>query len=391
MKILYVGSFRMPNMDAAAARVLNNARAMTQLAHTVKFLSWGGKYRDSDLCDDGKYRVDGMEYIITHELDAVGSFVHRLRSMLHRGDKTMELIEMEPTKPDLIILYNADCGWTKRLMKYCKKHSIHLADDITEWYDINELHIWNIISYHINMTRVQHRVKNKILISSYLDNYYKDGNNLLLPPLCDPEEDKWSKTIMDDRIAEFEGITLFYAGNPAKKDCVHIVINVVNNLAQKGAAIRFVIVGITRRDYILRYQSQLESKLLHENIIFIGKVSQDWIPAYYKFADFMVLLRELNRKNNAGFPTKFVESICASIPVIANETSDIGRYISENQTGFKVMAPTAEALKEVIVSKILPLKREKIVEMKQNVKLLKSVFDYRSYISNINQFLNNLK
>lgn len=391
MIIIYVGSFRMPNMDAAAARVLNNAKAMKLLGHTIKFLSWGGNYRDSDLCEDGIYRIDGMEYIITNELDATGSLAHRMNSLLHRGNKSMEYIKQEKQKPNLIILYNADKRWTERLLKYCHSHHIFLADDITEWYDDNELHPWNIIPYHINMTRTQHKVKNKILISSYLNNYYREGNNLLLPPLCDQKEDKWSKTIVDDRVLDFDGVTLFYAGNPAKKDCVHIVINVVNNLANDGMAIRFIIVGITRESYIKRYHSQLQAMKLHENIIFLGKISQDMIPAYYKFADFMVLLREPSRKNMAGFPTKFAESISASVPVIANDTSDLNRYITDGYTGFNVSAPTAEALKDVLESKVLQLNREKILEMKQRVQSLQSVFDYRTYIYNINQFLNNLR
>ena len=45
MNILYIGAFRLPNLDAAAPRVLNNAKAMREAGHNVKFISWGGKYR----------------------------------------------------------------------------------------------------------------------------------------------------------------------------------------------------------------------------------------------------------------------------------------------------------------------------------------------------------
>ena len=114
MNILYVGSFRMPNKDAAAARVLNNARAMKELGHSVTFLSWGGEYRDIDLCDDGIYRIEGMEYIITYELDVIGSLANRIKSVIHRGDKSMKIIKSTQRKLDLIILYNADKNCERR-------------------------------------------------------------------------------------------------------------------------------------------------------------------------------------------------------------------------------------------------------------------------------------
>lgn len=388
--IIYVGAFRLPNKDAAAARVLNNARAMKQLGHVVKFLSWGGEYRKEDLDVDGKYRIDGMEYVITNELDVEGSFGHRLLAMILRGRKSLELIKRELRKPDLIILYNADKGWTEKMLEYCKINDIKLADDITEWYDNNELHFWDIVPYYLNMIKTQKMVRNKIVISKYLNHYYKDSNNILLPPLCDQEDSKWAKTIVDDRIKPFDGITLFYAGNPAKKDCVHTVINVVNRLAYEGKNIRFIIVGINREKYIENYKSELETKCLHENVIFIGRVSQDIIPAYYKFADFMVLLREPSRKNMVGFPTKFAESVSAGIPVIANPTSDIGDYIEDYRTGFNVEYPTSDALESVLEDKVLKLDRESIARMKRNVDSMKSVFDYRTYSSFVCKFLNRL-
>lgn len=391
MRILYVGSFRLPNKDAAAARVLNNAKAMHELGHSIRFLSWGGEYRESDLCQDGKYRVEGMEYVITHELDVEGPFFKRLRAMFERGKESYKLIKQESPKPDLIILYNADRGWTLKLLKYCNANDIKLANDITEWYDNNELHPWDILPYHINMTCTQHKVKNKILISNYLCNYYRGSNNLLLPPLCDQTEEKWSRTIEDVRIHEFEGVTLIYAGNPAKKDCVHTVINVVNELAYQGENIRFLIVGIAKETYIERYKQQLITNKLHENIIFLGRVSQDLIPAYYKFADFMVLLREPSRKNMAGFPTKFAESMSAGIPVIANCTSDLESYIHDNKTGFRVSRPNAQALKDVLENKVLKLSRPQIETMKRGAMSLKTAFNLYSYKMSIQSFLDNIQ
>lgn len=391
MKILYIGTFRLPNYDAAAARVLSNAKAFRDAGHEVTFIGWGGKYRKEDLREDGKYCVDGFEYIITNELVSSQSVFKRMLSKLHRGEKSMALLNEMSALPDLIILYNATNGWSKKMIKFCQKQNIKLANDITEWYDSNELHLTDLWSNYMNMTKTQRLVKNKIVISSFLNSYYKNSNNLLLPPLCDSKSDKWKATVNDERVQFFDGVTLIYAGNPAKKDCVHTVINAVNSLANEGKNIRFIILGVTREDYIDNYRHKLISNCLHENIIFLGKVSQDLIPAYYKNADYMVLLREPSRKNMAGFPTKFAESMTAGVPVIANATSDIAKYIENGKNGFLVEGFNYYNILETLRNSVLTLTKENLKGMKENTMNLSTKFDFRSYETSVKLFFNNLK
>lgn len=187
MNIIYLGAFRLPNYDAAAPRVLNNARALRALGSKVSFISWGGKYRREDLCPDGTYRVDGFEYIISGDLPMGGSIKERLTTKFFRGKKSFKILKSLP-KPDLIIIYNADHALSKRMIRYCKENEIKLANDMNEWYANNELHLTDVLPNYINMTCTQHKVANKIVISSFLDNYYQDSNNILVPPLCDPNE-----------------------------------------------------------------------------------------------------------------------------------------------------------------------------------------------------------
>jgi glycosyltransferase involved in cell wall biosynthesis len=391
MNIVCVGAFRLPNLDAAAPRVLNNAKALRAAGHDVSFISWGGAYRDSDLHDDGYHYVDGFKYVITDELDPKGSLWNKFKEKLRRGNKSLGILNSMRENTNVIIMYNADYSWTKKMINYCSKKNIKLVNDITEWYDNNELHLTDIIPNHINMTRTQRMVKNKIVISSFLSDYYKESNNLILPPLCDHAEAKWSQKVDDERVADFDGITLIYAGNPAKKDCVHTTINVVNRLAHEGQKIRFVILGTTRESYIERYSHQLESTELHQNILFLGRVSQDLIPAYYKKADFMVLLREPTRKNIAGFPTKFAESMSAGVPVIANITSDLYRYLIDGNTGFVVPNNDAESFYEVIKSKVLTLNAEEIQQLKSDILSVNWAFDFSNRVIAIKQFLENLR
>ena len=391
--ILYIGSFRLPNYDAAAPRVLNNAKLFRDAGHSVKFISWGGKYRDSDLCSDGKYRVNGFEYVITNEMDSVGSFFTKLRGRVQRGRSSFRILQEMQEKPDLIIMYNADYWWTRKMLDFCKKREIKLVNDITEWYDNNELHLVDIIPNAINMKWLQHKVKNKIVISSYLNSYYKDSNNLQVPPLCDPIEKKWNTEVDDERIKPFDGITLIYAGNPAKKDSVHTVINAVNQLACEGKAIRFLILGITRDDYIKRYSQLMQSNRLHANVLFLGRVSQDLIPAYYKKADFMVLLREATRKNNAGFPTKFAESMTAGVPVICNSTSDLKQFVINGKTGFIVDGVSQNGIMNCLRKQVMTLSKDEMAHMKDETRRRNTYFSCNSekYRDEVKRFICNLR
>lgn len=392
MKIVYVGPFRFPSFDAAAARVLNNAKAFREQGHEVSFISWGGKYLEPDKNPDGSYSHDGFEYTITGELDLSGSILHKARQLLNKGCKTLRILESMSTKPDLIIAYNADYRLSKHLMVFCERNSIKLANDITEWYEYNEMYFFDRLPYYFNMKNLQHEIKNKIVISSYLDRYFCNSNNLLLPPLCDSSAEKWDKIICDDRVPAYDGVTLIYAGTPARKDCVHHVINAINELATDNLSVRFVIIGISKTDYIKRYGNLITAGELHDNIIFLGRVPQDDIPAYYKLADFMVLLREPTKKNMAGFPTKFAESMTAGVPVITNATSDLYKYVIEGQTGFMVPAPTVESLKKVLVDKVLICTSQTIKKMKSETSnITTSLFDYHYYSSSVNKFIDNLK
>lgn len=390
MKIIYLGSFRLPNFDAAAARVLNVARALRLAGHEVRFISWGGEERECDLCPDGKHRVDGFEYEVTHELDSKGSFFQKLSAKLCRGGKTKRVLQERLGQCDAIITYNGNlAGW---LLRFAKKHNVKLISDLTEWYDYNELKLTDWLPYAFNMHCTQKRVKNKIVISHFFDDFYNTTHNIVVPATCDASEAKWQQgaTKAKEKAGEYDGITLIYAGNPARKDAVHYVINAVQRLIDEGENVRFLIVGTERERYLKNYSDLLSKKGLSERIQFLGRVPQDEVPSYYVLADFMVLLREPTRKSNAGFPTKFAESFTSGTPVIANLTSDLGHYLKDCETGFVVKEANEDSIYITLKEKILSLDREQINLMRTNVITAAKKLDYHAYMELLKDFIDNL-
>lgn len=392
MRVLYVGAFRFPKYDAAAARVLNIARAMRECGHEVEFISWGGKFEDPRKRAGEFDLFDGFRFTITEELDSKGSFWTKVKNRVNRGSKSLTILK-NSCNPDLIIAYNPDLFFNFKLKNFASQYKIKYANDITEWSDKNELRLFERITNYLNLKHLTHHIKNRILISSYLANYFSSGNNIIVPPLCDSSESKWRQgaSTAKELAGEFDGITLIYAGNPARKDAVHYVINAVQRVIDDGANIRLLILGVERERYLNSFADLIIKGELSNRIQFLGLVPQDEVPSYYALSDFMVLVREQTRKSNAGFPTKFVESFTSGTPVIANLTSDLRYYLFDGKTGFVVKEPTEESVYEILKKKVVCLTSDKLNQMKLNVRQESKRLDYHFFIKIINTFIKDLK
>ncbi len=391
MRIIYIGPFRLPNYDAAAARVLNIARSLRLAGHEVSFISWGGDYRDKDKCGDGVYRVDGFPYIITHEIGVVGGKVKKALGWLKRGHKTKRILQERVSEYDAIITY--DGGLAHWLIDFAKKNNKYLICDCSEWFSYKEMQIVEIPSLFINMHFLLHRIKNKIVISSYLDKHFRKSHNIVIPATCNASEEKWytGKEMALAKVGDFEGVTLIYAGTPMGKDALHYAIQAISRLINEKANIRFLILGCERKDYLRSINAQYLNDELSDKIMFLGRVPQDDVPSFYALSDFMILLREQTRKSNAGFPTKFSESFTSSTPVIANLTSDLGEYLKDGITGFIVPEPSEESVYTTIKEKVLPLNRAEIEDMKHHVKEVSVQLDYHYFIKPLELFMGKLK
>ncbi len=389
MKFIYVGAFRFPTYDAAAARVLNIGRTMRNLGHEVTFIAWGGKY--SDNASENVDFYDGFKYYISGELNEKSLF-HKIKDKFHPGAKSIELLKQNISTVDIVISYNPSYSFNRRLIRICRRNNVKYVADITEWYDNNELKFIDYIPNWLNMTRTNRKsVKNMILISTYLDKYYSKNHNIVIPATCNSDDVKW--TVIRPLKRESEPVSLIYAGNPAKKDKLHEIINAVERVEKlMPGKIKLMVLGIDKFTYISIYKNLLVNANLSNAVQFVGRVNQDEVPKFYARADFMVLLRDSTRKSNAGFPTKFAESMVSGTPVIANITSDIGKYLKDGYNGYAVAAPTSESLYDVLCSKIVHINRNKVAEMRDNAKQtgLKA-FDYSVYTTSMNDFLNHLQ
>jgi len=355
---------------------------LRDLGHEMKFISWGGEYDESHK-SEGKYYVEGFEYFISNELKVIKNPIKRFSQWITRGCNSLALIE-NCHDYDAIIAYQPSLYFIEQLKRICKSREKKLIVDITEWYDNNELRMIDRPLQRYNMTVALRKIKNKILISSHLDEYYGESNNVVIPATCDSEEAKWGCDPAS-RFPDFGGITLIYAGTPALKDKLAVAIRAVTRLVRDGKKLRFYIFGLTKEQYRAAYLEELP-----DSIIFMGRVCQNDVPGYYRQADFMLLLRDRTRKNMMGFPTKFAEASTSGIPVITNDTSDISRYLIHGKNGYFIKEPSEDCLYEFMSGVICKLSVSDLNKLKENAQKLRQQLDYRSFKSSLDDFIKRL-
>jgi len=382
INILYIGAFRFPNGDAAAARVLNNGKLLRKMGYNVKFLSFGKSKFYDYLPNVDTY--NGFKFEITKDIDlAQNNLFKRFNSFIFNGQNSLKSIKKSIDTFDVIIAYNPSLFLNYSLQKLSKKHQKKYCIDLTEWYQFNEFPGGKFLPFawmnELNMKVVHKNSKFKILISSYLDKYYKNSNNIILPPLIDYEDQKWNHR--DKSLEEFNGIRIIYAGNPSNKDSLDIIIQSVLEVVKMGYSLQLIILGINKSEYIINE----DITCFTTNIKFLGKVNQDLVPSYYNSSDFSIILRKNTRKNNSGFPTKFVESLMASCPVITNLVSDIDQYIIDNENGFIVKNISIDGLVPVFCKLFAISDLDNLKINARNIAIEK--FDYRNYIESMNNFI----
>lgn len=380
MNILYIGGFKLPDKNAAAHRVLSNAKILRDLGSKVYLV---GQTDDLDV---------NSEFLVPE--DSGEENIHMFSSPYPKGmvNWFKYITDISQIKKcvkkyniDCIILYNYPSYSTYRLLPFLRKNDIKIYADCTEWYGkssgnfikkiVKDFDTW------FRMERINFRLDGVICISTYLENYYKNTNTILVPPLVDVEENKWEE-VNNVSQENNQPITFVYAGQlGGEKDRLVKVIEILLELKNKhNYHFIFKIIGMTKSTYLKYY----DLKELDNSIKFYGRLSHIETLKEVKKSDFVLFFREKNRINMAGFPTKFVEAITCGIPVVTNNTSDLKFYIEEDVNGY-FLGDTTENVSEKF-ELILNLDKNKLSDLKSNI-LKKNPFDYKLYYKDFENIL----
>jgi len=391
-RALIVGEFRFPVGEASSIRVLGIGKILKEIGYNVFFV--GKTWNRENISIAGEY--EGFNYENVKIPDAI-SKLKSLNIYVRSGIKAIDIIKRNYNneKIDLIICYGSASRYIYPLLKFCHKKNIKFVVDVVEWYDPTHVRGGRFGPFAFDVSwgakKLIPQCDGVIAISSYLENYYlnKKKKVIRIPVTVDVTQSKWN--IKNESPFDKDHLNIIYAGTPGKKDLIAAAIVGLQDLIIKGYKVKLHIIGPTPTDIKeILDESEDFFNVLGNSLVFHGRIEQNCIPQMLSKADFSVLIRPNKLYANAGFPTKFVESLTIGLPVICNITSDIGMYLKEGQNGFVMEDYTADAFVNAVKRAVLISKEEKM-KMKIAAKITaKESFDYRNYKNSAQQFFNTI-
>ncbi len=359
--IIYYGGFTLPDKSASANRVVSNGKIFDKLGYETVFIG------ASDDSFDGLRPVEGCDDMFEHAHPK--STKQWLKHMI-----SVEHIESLIGKYDnvcRIILYNVPMFTLLKAKKVFSKRNIEVCYDCTEWTKDTDGSLPKRIFKafdEILISNFAHKVADSMIaISSMMEKKYKSNKNLLiLPPLVDINDDIWHQIPeLSEDVFEF-----CFAGIPdGKKESLDKVVEAFCIINKKHTLLR--IIGITERDFNKIYPDFYIPKNVRNKITFMGRLPHEETIKYILGCDCYIFIRRSDKRNNAGFPTKFAESFTCGVPIITTDVSDVGEYIKKSGRGTLLKDMTTENISEAMLYQI---------DNKTQQKNLNNTFHYESFI-----------
>ena len=359
-RVLYLGGFELPDKNAAAQRVMANAKLLREMGFEVTFI---GISKD---IENAPHIVDGFTSNPVPYPTSITNWIHQVFTFVASSEILLY-------KPDYVVLYNFPAIASLRFLNSFHKKGIRVVHDLTEWESCRG---WTLscimrrIDINLRMHYCMKKMDGVIAISKYLFDYYKNyTDTIMVPPTVDLRNPKFCR---DRKLSSSDVVTrLVYAGSTglaATKDRLDIIVKEVSALPN----VRLDVVGQTKEQFNSVFGEEIE---IGDNVVFHGRVSHADAVKFVCNADFQMLIRENTLKNTAGFPTKFVESMSCCTPLIATLTSNIGDFLQDGVNGLIVSkeSPLGEVLK-----KAAGMSAEEKIKMKEACRSFKG-FDYHSY------------
>ncbi len=361
--IIYYGGFSLPDKNASANRVVSNGKIFKALGYRVVFL--GADYEDSSY--DGVKNVGEDMLCEAHPSGAVQwlkqiVFFKNLKKIVAQ-DKTVKLV----------ILYNVPFITLLLAKLFLKKHGIEVAYDCTEWTRFTEgLFLKKAFKYidEFFVSSLIHLVAHRVIvISEMMMKAYKSSKKIIkLPPLVDISDPIWHQVPEKQN----DAFTFCFAGFPGgNKDYLDKVVEAFSSL---DSNVRLKIVGVDREQFLKLYPGTT----IGRGVEFLGLLSHSESVKEILCCDCYVFIRPSDRRNNAGFPTKFVESFTCGVKIITTDVSDVKSYANKDCIILKStdVAELTAAIETVRSS-----------ENGANNRALRNTFDYRNYIDEVQRWL----
>ncbi len=388
--IFYIAHIELPDINALAHRVLANCIALREAGYTPVLIGYSKDKNISNNIKETHFKVNGFDcYNVPYPVsntdwvkDTVTykKFTEVISGYFDKGVHSIVCCSIGSTN-----FYG--------LMRFAKKHGIHMVSDTEDWFDF---FVGNIIrrtykkyDEEIYVKVLKPKIKNVITISNFLYDYYtKEHNcNCIVVPSLTVSTDKRFQNLpeyVNDGVLRY-----VYSGNigyKAGKDRIDWCVKAFSKHAPSHA--KFDIFGISFDDYIELFPED-EALARDEKITFHGFCDNKTCLQAIARADFSIFARMISQPTLAGFPTKFSECLAMGVPSVTTPTSDLKDYIINGVNGFISEEATYESFEKAFIESC-KVTDEQITEIHKNCKNDKRL-DCMSYVKPLGDYFDNLK
>lgn len=349
----------MPDKNAAAHRVSANGKIFDSLGYNTVYIG----------SVSGPERFDGVRQ--SSFSDKVFEECHPSTNIqwLRRLTGISNITSVAEKYPDtvMIVLYNVPYITLLNVKNHFRRTGIKIVYDCTEWTAETDGSVIKRYYKKIDEWFIRNRIHKTsdgvIVISKMMSDRYGSKSNILrLPPLVDISDPIWNQTPFEhDGKFEF----CFAGGLDGNKESLDRIIRAFSSLDTTDKCLR--IIGISKEQYRKHYPDCSYSE--NDGIVFMGRLSHKDTVRYILSCDCYIFIRESDRRNNAGFPTKFAESFTCGVPVITTDVSDIKCYL-DGARGIIIDNTDEKNIKDAMVS---------IIGSNLKKTGVSNRFDYNSY------------
>lgn len=278
---------------------------------------------------------------------------------------------------------------SEKIRRITKKHNIKYIVEQCEWFDVSSFKFGKYNPFYMEHIRLIQRKNRKvdgvIAISRLFEKYYKAQNlcTIRMPTVFDVKGIKPNKEKYQNN-----QINLIFAGTIGKGKKENIIpilkaLEIINH-TQK---VYLNIYGPTETQVLDAIDNDVRLlEAVKPYIIIHGKIPQSEVLMKYSESDFSVFIRPNRRSSDAGFPTKFAESMAVGTPVICNITGDIDLYLNDGKNGFIVKDGEKDII--TILNRIQKMSYEERMNLRLEARRTAlEFFDYRSYKKEFKGFI----
>ena len=384
MKILVSVTALFPYGTPIASRMLNFCRLFSFLGHEV--------FVFCDYLSNKEYKVS-TNYAEFESLKLFYSFEKRnLRSKCLKNFKTPKLIENFLNENDVNLIFSSSSTERyKSVLKIAKKKSIPLVLESCEKFHYTNWKYGKFnLGYHdfIRCWIKEYPKSDAVIaISRFIKNYFlgKGKNVIRIPTILDV--DKIPCKLLREESSHLKYV--FSGGLGHGKDSLVEFMIAMNNVKDKlKHPIELIVYGPSKdavRETLKEKAFIMEN--LGNSVHYYGRIPQNEIPLRLMDNDFGIILRPQRESSNAGFPTKLAEYMAAGLPVIANDTGDIGLYLNESN-GFLLKNKEVVSVEEALLT-IDTLTDEELSNRRKKAReTAEKNFDYHIYAKPVSELIN---